>query len=655
MPDRHAPAGDANTYFTVTCHLAPVVPDTTNDPDYNPDIGSITADVVFTPKLSAGSVLKDLNTAPPTGYLPVPVTAIIDSDGLLKMRPTPDPGGDGTYAGVRLLCHSERFALEGPLYYDFKFNNIRIDGQPSALTIAGGAFPAPDVDESVDLLDWMRATGQVGTTILRGPKGDTGEAATITVDGVDTLPAGEPATVVNVGDSSDARLVFGIPVGATGAAATITLGQVSGGETASIVNVGSSTDAVWDVVLPIGPQGATGATGSAATVAVDSTITGDPGGQALVENLGDNHDALLRFTVPVGATGAVGPEGPPGSAKLVGSVDTYADLPTVDVSLRDGYVVVADGRLYVWDVGGWPAEGEGVPFVGPTGPEGPRGDTGATGTGIEIAGSTPSYTELQAIAAGLGPADAGRAYECGGLLYVWSGTEFPPEGEGAVFRGPTGPEGPAGPTGPQGEPGVGLVGPEGPPGATGPAGPQGEPGVGVVGPTGPEGPPGPTGPTGEGATGPEGPPGPAGPTGDTGPAGTTSWEGITDKPSTFPPTPAGQVADISYIAFGAETDHAAGFGDNPFGVKLQRAVTFSAVTFRSAVADGAGNLIVELRRNGVTVTGSEATIPAASQVAGVSVTGEWVFTAGDVVSVYVTGVGATPGKGLSADIAGVTA
>lgn len=103
--------------------------------------------------------------------------------------------------------------------------------------------------------------------------------------------------------------------------------------------------------------------------------------------------------------------------------------------------------------------------------------------------------------------------------------------------------------GPQGPPGSstgvpGPAGPQGDPGPAGPAGPQGDPGptgatgatgaTGPVGPVGPQGDPGPTGPTG--ATGPEGPEGPEGPQGDTGPAGTTSWAGITDKPSTFPPS-----------------------------------------------------------------------------------------------------------------------
>lgn len=69
------------------------------------------------------------------------------------------------------------------------------------------------------------------------------------------------------------------------------------------------------------------------------------------------------------------------------------------------------------------------------------------------------------------------------------------------------------------------VGPAGPQGPEGPAGPTGE--TGATGPTGPTGPTGATGAAGAtGATGPQGP---------EGPPGTTTWAGITDKPSTFAP------------------------------------------------------------------------------------------------------------------------
>jgi len=75
---------------------------------------------------------------------------------------------------------------------------------------------------------------------------------------------------------------------------------------------------------------------------------------------------------------------------------------------------------------------------------------------------------------------------------------------------------------------------------TGPAGPQGPPGP--AGPTGPTGPTGPQGPTGADST----VPGPTGPQGATGLPGTTSWTGITDKPSTFPPsTHTHPIADVT--------------------------------------------------------------------------------------------------------------
>ena len=53
----------------------------------------------------------------------------------------------------------------------------------------------------------------------KGSKGDPGDAATITVGTVTTLPAGSSATVVNVGSTSAAVFDFGIPKGADGTGA----------------------------------------------------------------------------------------------------------------------------------------------------------------------------------------------------------------------------------------------------------------------------------------------------------------------------------------------------------------------------------------------------------------------------------------------------
>lgn len=88
-----------------------------------------------------------------------------------------------------------------------------------------------------------------------------------------------------------------------------------------------------------------------------------------------------------GLDGATGPQGPQGEAgagvAIAGMVPTYADLPsnlTDTLADRgDGYLVEADGLLYVWGGTSFPTEGNGVQFRGPKGDKGDTGDTGATG------------------------------------------------------------------------------------------------------------------------------------------------------------------------------------------------------------------------------------------------------------------------------------
>jgi len=112
--------------------------------------------------------------------------------------------------------------------------------------------------------------------------------------------------------------------------------------------------------------------------------------------------------------------------------------------------------------------------------------------------------------------------------------------------------------------------------------------------------------------------------------------------------------DLAIAAFGASTPRALGTGDFPFGLKLQRACTLTSVTYRGITANSSGNLIVELRKNGVAVSGTSASIPVANQVTGGTVTGTWSFAAGDILTVQVTTAGTGPGLGLIADIKGTT-
>lgn len=119
---------------------------------------------------------------------------------------------------------------------------------------------------------------------------------------------------------------------------------------------------------------------------------------------------------------------------------------------------------------------------GPQGAQGPAGPAGEDGKGISIAGSAATYAALPT---GLGPADAGKGYlvDADGLLYIWSGTAFPADGNGVAFKGDPGPQGP------QGEQGLqGIQGPQGPKGDTGNTGADGPPGPqGAQGPAGTNG------------------------------------------------------------------------------------------------------------------------------------------------------------------------
>ncbi|PQP24179.1 hypothetical protein [Rhodococcus opacus] len=138
-----------------------------------------------------------------------------------------------------------------------------------------------------------------------------------------------------------------------------------------------------------------------------------------------------------------------------------------------------------------------------------------------------------------------------------------------------------------------------------------------------------------------------GTTGSTACAGNDSRLSDTRTPAT-----GTQFYDPTINGFAATTVRATGAGDFPMGIKLQRACTFTSVTFRANTADASGNLVVELRKNGTTVSGTSTTIAAANQVAGGTSTGSWAFAAGDILTVYITAVGTTPGTGLVADLKG---
>ena len=85
---------------------------------------------------------------------------------------------------------------------------------PATVGGACGTLDEMCVDSNGNLEVSGVVLGQKGDTGAQGP---SGQAATIQVGTVTTLPAGSQATFTNVGSSSAAVFNVGIPVGATGA------------------------------------------------------------------------------------------------------------------------------------------------------------------------------------------------------------------------------------------------------------------------------------------------------------------------------------------------------------------------------------------------------------------------------------------------------
>lgn len=222
---------------------------------------------------------------------------------------------------------------------------------------------------------------------------------------------------------------------------------------------------------------------------------------------------VVEVTTP-GPAGPPGPQGNPGEVEEVPQTGQDLDYVRCETGWEPINVwptCPADGTPYGMQDNQWTPLTDLVGIPGPAGPPGPPGADGADGADGVDGAPGPQGS----------PGAAGPAG---------------PQGLQGV-QGNPGPQGPQGLRGPNGTPGI--DGAPGAAGASGPQGPAGNPGADstVPGPQGPAGPQGQQGPAGPvGTTGPQGPKGDTGATGSAGPPGTTDWNGLTNKPTTFPPT-----------------------------------------------------------------------------------------------------------------------
>lgn len=148
--------------------------------------------------------------------------------------------------------------------------------------------------------------------------------------------------------------------GATGRAATVAIGTtqtLNPGQSAFVNNVGTNNDAIFNFGIPQGDKGdkgdtgATGATGQAATVTVGTTTTLAPGSDATVTNSGTSSAAVFNFGVPQGATGATGAQGPVGSVKstVVSELPASGNSDTFYLVDREATTGTASGTYITID------------------------------------------------------------------------------------------------------------------------------------------------------------------------------------------------------------------------------------------------------------------------------------------------------------------
>jgi hypothetical protein len=152
---------------------------------------------------------------------------------------------------------------------------------------------------------------------------------------------------------------------------------------------------------------------------------------------------------PAGPQGIQGAQGAPGaSVTIEGSVATVGDLASKPQVSGQGWIVQADGDLYVWDASSsaWESVGQ---IVGPQGPQGIQGVQGIQGpqgvAGTPGAAATVAVGTVTGLPSGSSPTVANAGTATAAVLNF------------GIPAGATGATGPAGPAGPAGAPGTNAV------------------------------------------------------------------------------------------------------------------------------------------------------------------------------------------------------
>jgi len=336
-----------------------------------------------------------------------------------------------------------------------------MQGPPGALTVGNVITSEPGTSASITVRTLANGTQVADFTI---PRGSLGPSNTLTIG---TVAGGATAAATITGTSPNQTLNLTLPkgdkgdrgdIGSAGPANVLTIGTVSTlapGSNAAASLTGAAPNQTLNLSIPQGAtglKGDTGATGPVNTLSIGTVTTGASGGVAAATITGAAPNQTLNLTLPRGSQGIQGIQGVkgdkgdtgttgsagPSNTITIGSVGTGAAGSSASATITGASpnqtlnLVIPQGIQGVQGVQG--IQG----LKGDKGDKGDQGDTGPAGQGIAIAGSVATYAGLPT---NLTASDSGKGYlvNADGKLYIWSGSSFPPNGQGTAFQGPAGP------------------------------------------------------------------------------------------------------------------------------------------------------------------------------------------------------------------------
>lgn len=240
----------APVYFTVHADLRAVVGDLSTDLNADPELQPVSATVTFKPMIRDGDIIRGADALPrPTGFVPAPITARINTTGRLCLREVPDgtqvnvataaalpTTGDPTkfykatstgvhyrwtgssyveippFQPVRLLANSPLLELDA-LFYQVSWSQVVFNGRAGRLK--GFTFEAPSFDTEVSLIDVMPAPGQTGGVGINAPMlltayfNNDGDLVFVNADGTVLNPIDPPDGVLAFTDNGDSTWSVG--------------------------------------------------------------------------------------------------------------------------------------------------------------------------------------------------------------------------------------------------------------------------------------------------------------------------------------------------------------------------------------------------------------------------------------------------------------